>query len=78
MTEHTFVRVELLVYRYFLQWSRENIEGFCYEAIPMSDRTILKDGGGNLLGYRVIHLRDTFHIRYDLYEQMQKYKGKTD
>lgn len=58
-----YVEVSEQFYRDFIRWGNDNIEGFYYEPVMMADRTLLKDGDGNLLAYRNVGQNPSYHIR---------------
>jgi hypothetical protein len=61
-----FIEVPKKVYEIFLEWASDNIEGFRYEVITVSDRTVIRDGDGDMIAYRNLAYEETFHIKKEI------------
>lgn len=65
-----FVDVNKEFYKEFLDWGKAHIEGFHYEVFTTADRTLIKNGKGELLGYRNLAYQETFHIKSEVFKML--------
>jgi hypothetical protein len=67
-----FIEVPKKVYENFLGWASDNIEGLRYEVVAVSDRTVIRDGDGNMIAYRNLAYEETFHIKKEIFDSWGK------